>query len=57
MGQGAAAVGTCLDVNGGRVDCASQHDSEVYAVVNLPDGPWPGQEAVDAAIETFEPLV
>ena len=48
---GVPPVGTCLDVNGAPVDCATAHDSELYAVVDLPDGAWPGQEAVDASAE------
>jgi hypothetical protein len=51
MGEAAALVGTCLDTNGEPVDCAAPHDSELYALVALPDGPWPGQKAVDASSE------
>jgi Septum formation len=51
MGEAASLVGTCLDTNGEPVDCATAHDSELYAVVELPDGPWPGQKALDAASE------
>jgi Septum formation len=51
LGQSTALVGSCLDENGEPVDCASPHDSELYALVDLPDGPWPGQKEVDAASE------
>jgi hypothetical protein len=32
-------------------DCAASHDTEVYAVVSLPEGTWPGDEAIDAAAD------
>lgn len=31
-----------------RVPCTHPHDEEVYAIVDLGDGPWPGEDAVDA---------
>jgi Septum formation len=53
-GLGAAASfqpGTCLDEDGLPADCAASHDAEVYAVVSLPEGTWPGDEAIDAAAD------
>jgi hypothetical protein len=53
-GLGAAASiqpGTCLDEDDLPIDCAAEHDAEVYALVSLPEGPWPGEEAVDAAAD------
>ncbi|HET8643638.1 MAG TPA: septum formation family protein, partial [Pseudonocardiaceae bacterium] len=31
-----------------RVACEDPHDEEVYTIVDLGDGPWPGAEAVNA---------
>lgn len=54
------AVGTCFDDEGLSsevtdvpvVDCDEPHDNEVFHVFDLPDGDWPGDEAVlDAADE------
>lgn len=54
------AVGTCFDDEGAGgevtdvpvVDCDEPHDNEVFHVFDLPDGDWPGDEAVlDAADE------
>lgn len=44
------------------VDCDVPHDNEVYAVVELPDGAFPGDDAVHQRAETgcldaFEPYV
>ncbi|MGC3001892.1 DUF4190 domain-containing protein, partial [Streptomyces sp. G35A] len=45
--------GDCFDSPGGlegwaseadRVPCAGEHDGEVFALVTLPDGPYPGDE-------------
>ncbi|MET0297340.1 MAG: septum formation family protein [Microbacterium sp.] len=33
------------------VPCADAHDNEVYLSFDMPDGEWPGQEAIDAAAE------
>jgi hypothetical protein len=49
-----AAVGECWDeapfLAGGQVytvlDCAASHDTETFAVFDLPDGAWPGDTAV-----------
>ncbi|HEU4489879.1 MAG TPA: septum formation family protein [Jiangellales bacterium] len=53
-GLGAAAAfqpGTCLDEDGLPTDCAAAHDAEVFAVVSLPEGTWPGQEALETAAD------
>lgn len=53
-GLGAAAgfqPGTCLDEGDLPVDCAVEHEAEVYALVSLPEGSWPGDEAADAAAD------
>ncbi|MDX2024796.1 septum formation family protein [Microcella sp.] len=44
------------------VDCAQSHDSEVYAILPLADGPYPGDEEVfrlaeDGCYEAYEPYV
>lgn len=44
------------------VDCAVQHDSEVYAIESLAEGPYPGDEEVfrlaeDICFDAFEPYV
>ncbi|TVR36596.1 MAG: septum formation family protein [Nitriliruptor sp.] len=44
------------------VDCEEPHDNEVYAVVELEDGDYPGDEAVlnraqDTCLDAFEPYV
>lgn len=53
-------VGACFDDPGDLeqvsevpvVDCAEPHDNEVYGVFDLPDGDFPGIEAVqDAAVD------
>jgi hypothetical protein len=51
-GLGAAAAfqpGTCLDEDDLPTECATEHDAEVYAVVSLPEGAWPGDDAVGTA--------
>lgn len=45
-----------------QVDCAEPHDSEVYAIVTLPDGAYPSDDelfrlADDACYEEYEPYV
>lgn len=46
------ALGESAEVsNVALVPCDSPHDNEVFAVFDMPDGPWPGQEAVDVAID------
>jgi hypothetical protein len=47
--QAAFQPGTCLDEDGLPTDCATAHDAEVYAHVSLPEGAWPGDDAVDTA--------
>lgn len=44
------------------VDCAQPHDSEVYAVESLPEGPYPGDDEVfrladEICLDAFEPYV
>lgn len=44
------------------VDCAEPHDNEVFATYDLPDGDFPGQEAIattaeEECIERFEDYV
>lgn len=44
------------------VDCDDPHDNEVYAVAELEDGDYPGDEAVltraqDICLDAFEPYV
>lgn len=44
------------------VDCDGPHDNEVFAVFDMPDGSWPGEDAVDQAsdegcLERFEAFV
>ncbi|UYN83421.1 MAG: septum formation family protein [Microcella sp.] len=44
------------------VDCDQPHDSEVYAIVTLPSGPYPGDDEVnvladEACLDAFEPYV
>lgn len=64
------AVGTCFDdpsdfsevSNVPEVDCAEPHDNEVYYLFDLPDGSFPGSNAVDTAadegcFEAFQPFV
>lgn len=55
-------VGDCLesmDWGGGEmstvpvIPCAEPHESEVYAAVDLPDGDFPGAEAVDTQSGEF----
>ncbi|MFF1817387.1 DUF4190 domain-containing protein [Kribbella sp. NPDC058245] len=46
------AVGECFngdesDDEVDRVDCADAHDGEIVSNVTLPDGPWPGDRAID----------
>ena len=51
----ALRVGDCIDDPGGagptnrvpRLPCSTPHDEEVYAIVVLMDGPWPGMAMVD----------
>jgi hypothetical protein len=33
------------------IDCSAAHDTETFAVFELPDGPWPGDSAVQTAVE------
>lgn len=35
------------------VDCAEPHDAEIYAATELPDGDYPGVDAVRAAADDF----
>ncbi len=52
LGRAAApAVGSCWEALGTQVDCAVAHDAEIYALVDLPDGVWPGQKTLDADSE------
>ena len=44
------------------VDCDQAHDSEVYAIVTLPSGPYPGDDEVnvladEACLDAFRPYV
>ncbi len=44
------------------VDCAQPHDSEVYAIETLDEGPYPGEDEVfrlaeEICLDTFEPYV
>jgi len=57
-GEAAPAVGSCLDAAGNLVDCAAPHDAEIYALVDLPESAWPGQEAIDTTAEQacFDPF-
>lgn len=56
---GSMAVGECaLDLTGGQpvvtlIDCAEWHQAEVYAEVDLGDGPYPGEDGVVEASETL----
>jgi hypothetical protein len=64
-----AAPGECWDqaeLSGSQeytvLDCAGPHDTETFAVFDLPDGPFPGTDAVreagaDGCLERFEPYV
>lgn len=55
-----AEVGSCINlmdvltVEGvsdiPTVDCSEEHDAQVFAVVDLPDGEFPGDEAVTSSI-------
>jgi Septum formation len=49
--EAAFQPGTCLDEDGLPTDCAAAHDAEVFAVVSLPEGAWPGQEALETAAD------
>jgi hypothetical protein len=33
------------------VSCADPHEGEVYAVFDLPDGPWPGETAIEQQVD------
>jgi hypothetical protein len=33
------------------VDCSEPHDNEVFATYDIPDGDFPGEEAIVAAAE------
>lgn len=55
-------VGDCLDyaaLGSGEINsvpvvpCAEPHDGEVYAETSLPDGDYPGDEAVSQQADTF----
>lgn len=63
-------VGTCFDdpesfdevTDVPVTDCADPHDNEVFSTFDIPDGDYPGDEAVNAAAENgclaaFEPYV
>jgi hypothetical protein len=40
------------------VSCTTAHQGEIYAIVNLPYGPWPGEESVkEQAGSACEPLL
>jgi hypothetical protein len=52
------APGDCVDgLTGEATDtlplaiCEAPHEAEVYDVFDLPDGPWPGEAAVDTQIQ------
>ncbi|MET0417180.1 MAG: DUF4190 domain-containing protein [Actinoplanes sp.] len=52
------AAGDCVDgLTGETMDtlplaiCEMPHEGEVYDVFDLPDGPWPGEKAVDTQIQ------
>jgi hypothetical protein len=58
--QATAATEAPMDVE--TVPCDRPHDSEVYAIFDLPDGDFPGEEEVIAAADEgcfneFEPFV
>jgi hypothetical protein len=40
-------VGDCLDTDARQVDCAGEHDSEIFLVADLEGDGYPGDEAVD----------
>lgn len=50
-------AGACLRQAGDQgdvataVDCPDRHDAEVYAVVALPAGPWPGYDTLDDRVD------
>jgi hypothetical protein len=54
-------VGDCLHSSDLRaepavdvaVDCGEPHDAEIFAATQMPDGPYPGLEAVRAAADDF----
>lgn len=65
-----AEVGACLDSAGlageiselPTIDCAEEHDAEVFHKFSLPEGDFPGEAAVYEAaqagcLEAFEPYV
>lgn len=71
-GGDALVVGDCIDdgqvqniVDGldyARTPCEAPHDNEVYYVFEFPEGPYPGDETVEAeisnaCISAFEPYV
>ncbi|GII97686.1 putative regulator of septum formation [Sediminihabitans luteus] len=35
------------------VPCADEHDAEIYAETTLPEGDWPGEDAVAATADEF----
>lgn len=60
MEQATEATEAPMDVE--TVPCEQSHDSEVYAIFDLPDGDFPGEEEVIAAADEgcfneFEPFV
>lgn len=40
-------VGACLDVDARQVDCAAEHDSEIFLITDLVGDEYPGDAAVD----------
>ena len=71
-GGAALVVGECIDdvqvqnlVDGldyATTACDAAHDNEVYYVVEYPDGPYPGQDALEvdisnSCVSAFEPYV
>jgi hypothetical protein len=65
---GSTSVGSCLaaptyeDSLAAEIDCAEDHDAEVYLVEELGDGAWPGYDDVDvsadeACYDAFEAYV
>lgn len=65
---GSTTPGTCLDRADDStgvarvVPCSEPHDGEVYAVVQLPESPWPGEgdlddAAMDGCQDRYEPYL
>jgi hypothetical protein len=58
---GSTTVGACV-ADATTAPCSGAHDEEVYAVVRIDDGSWPGEDDVDtqaddACYDAFEPYV